>query len=251
MDSTNGETVQNIVNFVSNSTGILTLGFVSYYLLGKSGQIASSFLKYVFHSPGVGEVTHENKRKRKVGVVRSELGDINFPLIKMNSFDVNFGFFTENFLQDTGFMKIDDFNQSYENNMSDMKHLKNIGNYWIMEARRPKDFMGRNTVHGYIESALDDVIYLFQIKNNDIIDYEEIIEDYDNGFLDFANSAFLTSESSSLDSTGDEVFTSTNSTGEEETTPQEMFQTASDSILDDQDFCCVQDGECKIRSKIL
>ena len=247
MDSSNGETVQNIVDFVSNSTGILTLGFVTYYLLGKSGQIASSCLKYVFHTPGVGEVTHENKRKTKVGVVRSELGDINFPLIKMNSFDVNFGFFTENFLQDTGFMKIDEFNQLYENNMSDMVHLKNIGSYWVLEARRPKDFMGRNTVHGYIESALDDIIYLFQIEKNDIIDYEEIIQDYDNGFLDFANSAFPPEETTSSESVGDE-----GSTGEVETTlPQEMFQTASDSLLDDQEFCCVQEGECKIRSKIL
>ena len=230
--------MQGISDFVSNTSGILTLGFVTYYLLGKSGQIASSLFKYVVHKPGVGVLTYENKKKTKVGIVKTESGDLNLPLMKMNSFDINFGFFTENFLQDEGFMTIDSFNEKYANNMSDMIPLKNIGNFWILNYRRPKDFFGRDVIHGYVESPLDNVIYLFKVENNVLIEYEKIIENYDNQLLDFANNVFPVEENTTPLSTPVPY----------EDENEEDQENISNSIIDDK-FCF--SSEEKRKTKIL
>ena len=61
----------------------------------------------------------------------------------------------------------------------DHETLKTAGGRWILNYRRPKDFRGREDLTGFILSEIDDVIYIFDVLENDYIEYEDIMRAYD------------------------------------------------------------------------
>ena len=82
---------EEISNFISNSAGLLTLAATTYFLIGKSGKLVCYLSKYIFSSPGIGDVSFETHRKKKIGIVRTDVGTMKLPLVKMPCFDFNFG----------------------------------------------------------------------------------------------------------------------------------------------------------------
>lgn len=168
------------VGFITLSMIGFTVGVLGYYIFEDPMKLVKKFSKYLFYSPGVGSVSLEKKGKKRYGVVSTELGDLNVPVMKLSSFENIHGYFTQNLEYPVGMMRLDKFQELYYGKFPDYEPAKTIGDYLIMNYRRPRDFSGKDKIYGFIRSDIDDLIYVYCVENNDIIDYETIDQDYTN-----------------------------------------------------------------------
>tara|TARA_R110000772_G_scaffold265308_2_gene386650 strand:+ start:1364 stop:2059 length:696 start_codon:yes stop_codon:yes gene_type:complete len=133
----------------------------------------------LWYSPGVGSVTLEKKGRNKFGVVETEIGNMRVPIMKMSSFENVYGFFRNSEVEyPLGVTSLDQFKSRYGGIFPNYESLKTIGDNLILNYRRPKDFNGKNQVYGFIRSDIDDLVFVYLVENNNIIDYEEMDKRY-------------------------------------------------------------------------
>lgn len=142
-----------------------------------------TILDFVFncfvYGPGVGKISTEKIIKHRVAKIDTTIGKMSIPVMKMPCFDLTFGFFSDTVDVDNGIHDLDDFEEKNGNIFPLHISLKMFESYWILNYRRPKDIFGENEVTCFIENQLDGLVYIFRIKENQLIDYEKIISDYE------------------------------------------------------------------------
>ena len=177
--------MENEYHIESESIGFFTLGmigitvgFLGYYIMDDPMRLVRKMGSYLLQTPGVGSVSLEKKGKKKYGVVSTEVGDLKVPVMKLSSFENIHGYFINKLDYPLGMMELDKFKDMYFGVVPDYEPAKTIGDYLIMNYRRPRDFAGRDKLYGFILSEIDDLIYVYCVENNSLIDYEAIDEDY-------------------------------------------------------------------------
>ena len=166
------------VGFFTLSMIGITAGFLGYYIMDDPMRLVRKMGNYLLHTPGVGSVSLEKKGKKKYGVVSTEVGDLKVPVMKLSSFENTHGYFRNKLDYPLGMMELDKFKDMYFGVVPDYEPAKTIGDYLIMNYRRPRDFAGRDKLYGFILSEIDGLIYVYCVENNNLIDYEAIDEDY-------------------------------------------------------------------------
>lgn len=161
------------------SSYTLFYGGLVFFTLFNAKRIASKVLQHMFYTPGVGTVTTNKKIKHRVATVQTDLGRIDLPLLKMGSFELQFGFFEKPIFTKNGIHNYGDFLNLYSGKFPPHEMLRTAGNSWILNYRKPKDFRGKGDLSGFILSEIDDVIYIFDVFENDYIEYEDIMKMYD------------------------------------------------------------------------
>jgi len=170
----------------SEGVGVFTLaiigaffGSATYLIIEKPRTLLRTIGRYLWYSPGVGSVTLEKKGKNKFGMVETELGNLRVPIMKMSSFENVYGFFTDSDSEyPLGVTSLDEFTNRYGGIFPSYEPIKTIGDNLILNYRRPKDFNGKKKVYGFIRSDIDDIIFVYLVENNELIDYEEIDRRY-------------------------------------------------------------------------
>ena len=166
------------VGFFTLSMIGITAGFLGYYIMDDPMRLVRKIGSYLLYSPGVGSVSLEKKGKKRYGVVSTELGNMKVPVIKLSSFENIHGYFKNKLDYPLGMMELDKFKDLYFGVVPDYEPAKTVGDYLIMNYRRPRDFAGRDELYGFILSEIDGLIYVYCVENNSLIDYEAIDEDY-------------------------------------------------------------------------
>ena len=166
------------ISFFTLSMIGLTVGIVGYYISNDPMRLVRNFGSYLFYTPGVGSISLKKKGKKRYGIVSTELGEMKVPVMKLSSFENIHGYFKQNLDFPLGMMELDKFQELYYGNFPDYEPAKTVGDYLIMNYRRPQDFSGKDKLYGFIRSDIDGLIYVYCVENNSIIDYETIDEDY-------------------------------------------------------------------------
>lgn len=155
------------------------IGSASYFVIERPPNLLRILGRYLWYSPGVGSVTLEKKGRNKFGVVETEIGNMRVPIMKMSSFENVYGFFRNSEVEyPLGVTSLDQFKSRYGGIFPNYESLKTIGDNLILNYRRPKDFNGKNQVYGFIRSDIDDLVFVYLVENNNIIDYEEMDKRY-------------------------------------------------------------------------
>ena len=141
--------------------------------------VISFIFDCIYYGPGVGTVSTKRLIKHRVGKVSTSLGNLTVPIVKMPAFDLTFGFFTENDNISSGLFDIEEFLAIKNGIFPESINLKNVETYWLINYRRPKDVHGKKKIFCYINNQLDGLIYIHKIENNDLIDYEKILDTYE------------------------------------------------------------------------
>ena len=166
------------VGFFTLSMFGITASILGYCVLNDPMKLVKKMGSYLLQTPGVGSVSLEKKGKKRYGVVSTELGDLKLPVMKLSSFENIHGYFKQNLDFPLGMMELDKFQELYYGNFPDYEPAKTVGDYLVMNYRRPRDFCGKDKLYGFIRSDIDGLIYVYCVENNSIIDYETIDEDY-------------------------------------------------------------------------
>ena len=150
-------------------------------------RIFEFFRDIVLYGPGVGRINTQKVLKHKVANINTSSGLLRFPIMKMPCFDLNFGFFSGSIKLNQGLQDIPTFLDDNNGIFPGHIKLETVQSYWILNYRRPKDVNGRLSVFCFIENMMDGLIYIYEIKDNQLIDYEKILEDYEKEIenLDF------------------------------------------------------------------
>lgn len=143
------------------------------------GQILNFVFDCFYYGPGIGKISTEKIIKHKVAKIDTTAGRLSFPIIKIPCFELNMGFFTDSSKINRGFHDISDFLKDHEGEFPDNVRLSNVESYWILNYRRPRDVNGEKDVYCFIENELDGLIYIYHIEENNLIDYEKIISNYE------------------------------------------------------------------------
>ena len=155
------------------------IGSASYFVIERPPNLLRILGRYLWYSPGVGSVTLEKKGRNKFGVVETEIGNMRVPIMKMSSFENVYGFFRNSEVEyPLGVTSLDQFKSRYGGIFPNYESLKTIGDNLILNYRRPKDFNGKNQVYGFIRSDIDDLVFVYLVENNELIDYEEMDKRY-------------------------------------------------------------------------
>ena len=152
----------------------LGISLFSYFLSVNYKSIISKMSNFIMYSPGVGKTNIEKIGKKRYGMVESDLGTINLPVMKMGSFEYIYGFFEINDTYPLGVMELDKFKDLYNGKFPPHQLLYNLGDYLVLNYRRPSDFRGRHSLYGFVRSDIDDLILVFLVEDNQLIDYESI-----------------------------------------------------------------------------
>lgn len=150
-------------------------------------KIYEFFRDTILYGPGVGRINTQKVLKHKVANINTSSGILSFPIVKMPCFDLNFGFFTGTIQLEQGIQDISEFLSNNNGIFPNHSKLETVQSYWILNYRRPKDINGRSNVFCFVENIMDGLIYIYEIKDNQLIDYEKILEDYEKEIenLDF------------------------------------------------------------------
>ena len=151
-------------------------------------RVISFIFDCIFYGPGVGSVSTKKISKHRVCKVSTSMGNITVPIVKMPAFDLTFGFFLEYDNISTGLIDTEDFLAKRKGSFPKSIKLSNIETYWLLNYRRPKDVHGKKKIFCYINNQLDGLIYIHKIENNDLIDYEKILDTYE---LEIENLDFI------------------------------------------------------------
>ena len=225
----------------------LFYGTLTLFSVFHAKTILKNVVRHVFYTPGVGSVTTNKKIKHKVATVETDAGTLDIPIMKMGSFELQFGFFEKTNFSKLGLHRYSEFMELYSNQFPEHENLKNVGNNWILNYRRPKDFRGHSSVTGFVLSEIDDVIYLFDVTENNLIDYEMIMSMYDTEIenlpSDFGDSTQL-SEPDNSNSTQLSEPDNSNSTQLLNLEPNTISNSIQDppSEMSCDDFTCIQQG---------
>ena len=142
-------------------------------------KVFNFILDCMCYGPGIGKITTERIIKHRVAKVNTTAGNLSFPIIKMPSFELNLGFFTSDQIFEPGTHDMDQFLEKQGGMFPENTRINTIETYWILNYRRPKDIRGEKSVYCFIENELDGLIYIYHLKNNELIDYEKIIANYE------------------------------------------------------------------------
>lgn len=190
------------LNFSNTMSNLLT-GFSIYIVFANLKRIGSYLYNLINYPPGTGVVKIKNSR----GFLRTDIGIVSVPLVKMPSFDLDMGFISEETEDlDLGIFKSDVFQQ--KNKDLRFHKLNQIKRYWVTDVNRPEDFKGREIIHGYIYSHLDEILYVFRIEDNNFIDYQKIVADYEKTLELYETSeeeVFEREETCCVDASGNSV----------------------------------------------
>mgnify|MGYP003632771560 FL=1 len=137
------------------------------------------FFDCLCYGPGIGKIVTEKIIKHRVARINTSVGNLSFPVMKMPSFELSFGFFTGDHVFEPGLHDIDTFLQKQGGLFPRNIRISTIETYWILNYRRPKDIEGEKSIYCFIENELDGLIYIYLLKNNELIDYEKIITNYE------------------------------------------------------------------------
>ena len=127
---------------------------------------------------GKGNLTTDKRIKHKIGTIQTTKGTLTVPIMKMTCFDLTCGFITDMAEIKEGMTKYSDFmgiRPIFPTNIE----LKTIETYWILNFRRPKDVTGKNDIYFYVLSEMEDLIYIEKIIDNNLIDYEKMLNNYE------------------------------------------------------------------------
>jgi len=152
----------------------LGISLFSYFLSVNYKTIISKMTEFVMYSPGVGRTSIEKIGKKRYGMVETDSGTMNLPVMKMGSFEYIYGFFEINDNYPLGVMELDKFKDLYNGKFPPHQLLHNLGDYLVLNYRRPSDFRGRHNLYGFVRSDIDDLILVFLVEDNQLIDYESI-----------------------------------------------------------------------------
>ena len=209
--SINREDLDEIQKSIAKSKFCNVLANIPYAIF----DYISSMLLY---GPGNGSISVFSKKEgSKLASINSVSGKIEVPLMKMICFDIDVGFVNGPIEFREGLMDLQNFKNI--NKKIQTLDLKTTESYWILNYRRPKDVFGEETVYFYIINEFDSLIYIKEIKDNNLIDYEEMMSNYEKNIT-------------LLD------------TGEMEIPELETNSTVSDCVIVDQQPFCVPGGEC-------
>jgi len=141
--------------------------------------IFNFFFDCLFYGPGIGKVVTERIIKHRVARIDTSVGQLSFPVMKMPSFELSFGFFTGDQIFEPGLHDMDMFLEKQGGIFPRNTRISTIETYWILNYRRPKDVEGEKSVYCFIENELDGLIYIYLLQNNELIDYEKIVSNYE------------------------------------------------------------------------
>ena len=210
----------------------LGISLFSYFLSVNYKTIISKMTDFVMYSPGVGKTSIEKIGKKRYGMVETDSGTMNLPVMKMGSFEYIYGFFEINDNYPLGVIELDKFKDLYNGKFPSHKLLHNLGDYLVLNYRRPSDFRGRHNLYGFVRSDIDDLILVFQVKDNQLIDYESI----EANFVE-AIETFQPEESDPLE----ETVTPLEEPDQLKTTTKFSAPTPDEYATGSESYCCVGD----------
>lgn len=142
-------------------------------------RVLNFIFECLYYGPGVGKVVTEKIIKHRVARISTSVGQLSFPVMKMPSFELNFGFFTGGEMFDPGLHDIDSFLEKRGGMFPRNIRISTVETYWILNYRRPKDIEGEKSIYCFIENEIDGLIYIYLLQNNELIDYEKIVANYE------------------------------------------------------------------------
>ena len=147
-------------------------GLVTTFTIRHLETISNIFYDFLTKYPGVGTLTSQGKSVK----VKTDIGDIYLPLFKLNSLDIDIYFFMDQQVQEHLVLKDYVFNELF----GDTKcfNLKRYGTHIIKNITKPSDLKGDKQISGFIRSYLEDKILVFTIKNDEVIDYKQLINEF-------------------------------------------------------------------------
>jgi hypothetical protein len=161
------------------------------------GKIFNFIWDCIMYGPGKGSVSTKKLVKTPVCIVETSIGSVNIPIMKIPCFELTFGFFLENKNYQEGIQDLDKFHESFPKNK--VMFLKNVETYWLINYRRPSDINGSKKIYCYVSNDFENLIYITKIENNDIIDYEKIVDEYET---ELRNLEFIEKEMEEIDTNG-------------------------------------------------
>jgi len=167
----------------------LTFGLSLSFLFFNFSRITNCVLNIILNKPGVGKVEPITLKKNKIATIKTNVGDIRVPLVKMPSFDLSMGFFMEKVDLDPGLHFLEEFYEFPEH-----IKLKNFGTSWITDILKPMTLNGSGSAKGFIISYIDSTVYIFDVTDNNFIDYKKIINNYELALEDYDNSEIFEPE---------------------------------------------------------
>ena len=142
-------------------------------------RVVNFIFECFYYGPGIGKVYTEKIIKHKVAKIRTSAGCLSFPILKMPCFDLNLGFFTGYLNGETGLQDLDQFLEKNRDIFPNHVLVSSIESFWILNFRRPKDIDGEKNIFCFVENELDGLIYIYELRDNELIDYEKIIANYE------------------------------------------------------------------------
>ena len=209
----------------------LGISLFSYFLSVNYKTIISKMTEFVMYSPGVGRTSIEKIGKKRYGMVETDSGTMNLPVMKMGSFEYIYGFFEINDNYPLGVMELDKFKDLYNGKFPPHQLLHNLGDYLVLNYRRPSDFRGRHNLYGFVRSDIDDLILVFLVEDNQLIDYESVEANFIEAIETFQHEELDPLEETVTPREKSDPFRTTNFTSP---TPDEY-------TTDPEGYCCVDD----------
>lgn len=151
-------------------------------------EIVKFVFKCIDTPPGVSSI---NKIQKKY-YVNTPIGAINLNYHKLASIDHDFYFFDDGHSFDVlsnTIMTITDFEKHIKCAFSNLTvtKLKTYNFGIIGDIYYPRDFKNKDKIVGCITNYFDDLIYVFVVEKNKIIDYKQIILEYEDKLVNYDN----------------------------------------------------------------
>jgi len=159
----------NLNNFFFSFT-ITTL--VTMFTVKHLEKISNIFYDFLTKYPGVGSISSSNNSL----VMNTEIGELTLPLFKLKSLDIDIYFFTEQQIEENIVLKDYVFDELLKEVES--FNMKRYGTSLIKNISRPSDFKQKNQISGFVRSFLEDKVLVFTIKDDKIIDYNKLINEF-------------------------------------------------------------------------
>ena len=146
--------------------------------------ITNVAMKYLFHTPGVGQIYMKKnpKTRKKVVYVRTEYDSFKLQYYKLPSLDTDVAlFFDKNLIKENKKISTEKFVKIYGD--KSYYGLRKYDTGIITDIVRPRDFRGEHKICGFVCSQFEDYVYLFVVDTK-FVDYEQIFENYENSLLE-------------------------------------------------------------------
>jgi hypothetical protein len=152
--------------------------FSTYMVVKNFFTITSFMINLISLPPGTGKVFSKTnpKSKRKEVFVKTDLGTVRLPYIRLPSVDTDFYFFEkEDVVNENKIITREEFDSDYKHYQifQPKRYLMGI----VMEYFYPHEYKNRKKLCGYINSIMEDYVYIFYFED-EFIDYEKLFDEY-------------------------------------------------------------------------